>query len=149
MRVHFTNKSVHQKLVNVDDDIYAFLSKFQCSAFKKDIYIADDGFYHIKEGYIYKNHLEFNKEFVVPKLSSPDLVVTTETWVKSEVSVLPTNCIKVDMIMEFFKLTDAISFVIERNDEATVDYFFEIKSKTIEEEPIISFLSEITNVCVN
>jgi hypothetical protein len=70
-------------------------------------------------------------------------------WVKSEVGVLPSNCIKADMILEFFKVSPTVTFVIERNDEETVDYFFEIKGKTIEEETIISFLSEITNVCVN
>ena len=149
MRVYFTNKSVHQKLVDVDDDVYTFLSKFHCSAYKKHIYLANDGYYDIREEFIYRNHLDFNKDVIVPKLNSPDLLVMATAWVKSEVGVLPSNCIKADMILEFFKVSPTVTFVIERNDEETVDYFFEIKGKTIEEETIISFLSEITNVCVN
>jgi hypothetical protein len=149
MRVYFTNKSLHQKLVDVDDYLYAFLSKFQCSAFKKNIYLADDGYYEIKEDHIYRHHLDFNKSLEIPKLNSPELVVSMASWVKSEVSVLPVNSIKVGIIVEVFKLSDTISFVIERNDEASTDYFFDIKGKTIKEADIISFLSEITNVCVN
>ncbi len=149
MRVYFTNKSVHQKLVDVDDDVYMFLSKFPCSAFKKNIYLADDGYYEIREDYIYRNHVEPNKPQSAPVLNSPELVVSMASWVKSEVSVLPTNCIKVDFIVERFKMSETISFVIERNDEESVDYFFEIKGKSIEEHEIISFLSQISNVCVN
>ena len=145
MRVYFTNKSVHQKLVDVDDDMYTFLSKFQCSAFKKHIYIADDGYYEIKEDVIYRNHLDFSLP-PPPQLKTPDLHVTNTHWVRTETNVLPSNSIKVDLILERFQMSDTMTFVIERNDEATVDYFIEIKGKTIQEESIISFLSEITNV---
>jgi hypothetical protein len=149
MRVYFTNNAVHQKLADVDDGVYAFLSKFQCSAFKKDIYLADDGYYEIREDNIYRNQLDFNKTQQPPTLNSPDLQVSMATWNKSEVSVLPTNSIKVDLIVERFKITDTISFIIERNDEESIDYFFDIKGKNVEEAEIISFLSQITNVCVN
>jgi len=149
MRVYFTNKNIHQKLADVDDGVYAFLSKFQCSAFKKDIYLADDGYYEIREDNIYRNQLDFNKTQQAPTLNSPDLQVSMATWNKSEVSVLPTNSIKVDLIVERFKITDTISFIIERNDEESIDYFFDIKGKNVEEAEIISFLSQITNVCVN
>ena len=149
MRVYFTNKSVHQKLVDVDDGVYTFLSKFQCSAFKKQIYLADDGYYEIREDNIYRNRIDFNKTQQAPHLNSPELIVSMSTWTKSEVSVLPTNSIKVDFIVERFKISDTISFIIERNDEESIDYFFEIKGKGIEESDIISFLSQISNVCVN
>ena len=149
MRVYFTNKSLHQKLIDVDDDIYTFLSKHQCSAFKKNIYLADDGYYEIRDDYVYRNQVDFNKTQQAPIINSPELVVSMASWVKSEVSFLPSNCIKVDFIIEYFKITETMSFVIERNDEDSIDYFFEIKGKSIEEHEIISFLSEITNVCVN
>lgn len=149
MRVYFTNKAVHQKLADVDDGVYVFLSKFQCSAFKKDIYLADDGYYEIKEDNIYRNQLDFNKTQQASTLNSPDLKVSMSSCVKSEVSVLPTNSIKVDLIVERFKITDSLSFIIERNDEESIDYFFDIKGKNVEEPEIISFLSQITNVCVN
>jgi len=149
MLVYFTNKNIHQKIVDVDDDIYEFLSKFQCSAFTKQIYLADDGYYEIKEDTIYRHQLEINKTQQAPMLKSPDLVVSMTTWNKSEASVLPTNSIKVDVIIERFKINDSVSFVIERNDEETVDYFFEIKGKNFEESDIISFLSQITYVCLN
>jgi hypothetical protein len=149
MRVYFTNKAVHQKLADVDDGVYAFLSKFQCSAFKKNIYLADDGYYEIREDNIYRNKLDFNKTQQAPTLNSPDLLVSMVSWVKSEVSVLPTNSIKVDLIVERFKISDSTSFIIERNDEESIDYFFDIKGKNVEEAEIISFLSQITNVCVN
>lgn len=149
MRVYFTNKVIHHKLREVADDVYAFLSKFQCSAFKKLVYLADDGYYEIKEDHIYRNHLEFNKTLETPILNSQDLLVSMARWVKSEVGILPTNSIKVDFIIEIFKISESISFVIERSEDDSVDYFFEIKGKTIKEPDIISFLSEITNVCVN
>jgi len=150
MRVYFTNKNIHQKLIDVEDDVYAFLSKFQCSALKKQIYLADDGYYEIRENTIYRNHLDFNKnQQASPRLTSPDLFLSMETWVKSEATLLPTNSIKVDLIVERFKITDTITFIIERNDEAYADYFFDIKGKNIEENEIISFLSQITNVCLN
>ncbi len=149
MRVYFTNKAIHQKLADVDDGAYAFLSKFQCSAFKKQIYLADDGYYEIKEDCIYRNYVDFNKTQPASQLKTPGLVVSTADWVKSEASVLPTNCIRVDLIIERFKIADSLTFVIERNDEESIDYFFEIKGKHIQESEIISFLSEITNVCVN
>ena len=149
MRVYFANKSVHQKLVDVDNDVYTFLSKYQCSAFKKNIYIADDGYYEIREDNVYRNRVDFNKTQQAPTVNSSELVVSMASWVKSEVSFLPSNSIKVDFIVERFKITETMSFVIERNDEDSIDYFFEIKGKSIEEDEIISFLSEITNVCVN
>lgn len=149
MRVYFVNKSVHQKLVNVDDDVYTILSKYQCSAFKKNIYLADDGYYEIREDTVYRNSVDFNKTQQAPTVNSSKLVVSMASWVKSEVSFLPSNTIKVDFIVERFKITETTSFVIERNDEDSIDYFFEIKGKSIEEDKIISFLSEITNVCVN
>jgi hypothetical protein len=148
MRVYFTNKSLHQKLIDVDDDIYTFLSQFQCSAFKKHIYIADDGYYEIKEDVIYRNYLDFSQP-PPPQLNTPGLLVTNTCWLRTETNVLASNSIKVDNIVERFKMSDTMTFVIERNDEATVDYFIDIKGKTIKEEAIISFLSEITNVCVN
>jgi len=149
MRVYFKNNQVHKKLADVEDDVYTFLSKFQCSAFKKQIYLSNDGYYEIREDNIYRNHIDFNKVQQAPPLNSPELMVSTETWVKSEVSLLPPNSIKVDIIIERFKISDSISFVIERNDEESIDYFFEIKGKDVDEHKIISFLSEITNVCVN
>lgn len=148
MRVYFTNKSLHQKLIDVDDAIYTFLARFQCSAFKKHIYIADDGYYEIKEDVIYRNYLDFSQP-PPTQLKTPDLLVTNTCWLRTETNVLASNSIKVDNIVERFKMSDTMTFVIERNDEATVDYFIDIKGKTIQEEAIISFLSEITNVCVN
>jgi hypothetical protein len=81
----------------------------------------------------------------------PDLILSNEKWEKKEIDVLPTNIIKVEMIIERFKISNTTTFVLERNDEETIDYFFEIKikDKSIEEAELISFLSEITNVCVN
>ncbi len=149
MRVYFTNKSIHQKLVDVDDDVYTFLSRHQCSAFKKNIYLADDGYYEIRDDNIYRNRLDFNKTQQEPIMNSSELVVSMASWVKSDVSFLPPNSIKLDFIVERFKISETVTFVIERNDEDSIDYFFEIKGKSIEEDEIISFLSEITNVCVN
>jgi hypothetical protein len=149
MRVYFINKSVHQKLVDVADDVYAFLSKHQCSAFKKNIYLADDGYYEIRDDHVYRNQIDFNKTQQAPTMNSPELVVSMASWAKTEVSFLPSNSIKVEFIVERFKISETTSFIIERNDEDSIDYFFEIKGKSIEEHEIISFLSEITNVCVN
>uniref|UniRef100_A0A6C0BWC4 Uncharacterized protein n=1 Tax=viral metagenome TaxID=1070528 RepID=A0A6C0BWC4_9ZZZZ len=146
MRVYFTNKAIHQKLVDVDDAVYEFLSNILSSAVKKQIYLADDGYYEIKQDRIYINCIKFNKTI---QATSPDLIVSNVSWVKSEVNILPTNSIRVDFIVERFKINDNVTFVIERNDEESIDYFFEIKGESIEEREIISFLSQITNVCVN
>ena len=146
MRAYFTNKTIHQKLVDVDDAVYEFLSKKLSSAVKEQIYLADDGYYEIKQDIIYRNYLEFNKTI---QATSHDLIVSNVSCVKSEVNVLPTNSIMVDFIVERFKINDNVTFVIERNGEESIDYFFEIKGESIEEAEIISFLSQITNVCVN
>lgn len=149
MRVYFKDNSIHKKLLDVDDDVYAFLSKLQCSVFKKQIYLADDGYYEIKEDTIYRHYLDFNKPQKLPHLNSPELIVSDESWNKSVVNTLPPNNIKVGLIVERFKITDAISFIIERNDEESIDYYFEVKGNEVDECEIISFLSKITNVCVN
>lgn len=148
MRAYFTNKSLHKKLADVSDDVYSFLSKFQCSAFKKQIYLANDGYYEIKEDIIYRNYLVLNEPPPNNQKLHSDLILSSEKWEKKEVDMMPPNTIKVEMIVERFKITNTTTFVLERNDEETIDYFFEIKGKTIEDE-VISFLSEITNVCVN
>jgi hypothetical protein len=68
---------------------------------------------------------------------------------KTKVNVMPTNVVKVDIIVEMFKITEAMKFIVERNDDATIDYYFEIKGNVIDEPAIISFLSGISNVCLN
>jgi hypothetical protein len=146
MYVYFTNKKLHAQLCDVADNIYSFLSKYQCSAFRKTAYIASDGYYELREDSIYRYRLESD---VSLKLKSPELFVSSVSWCKSEVSTLPTHSISVDVIVERFKISDTLTFVIERNAEATVDYFFDVKGKTIDEDQIISFLSKITNVCDN
>ena len=146
MHIYFTDKNVHQRLVDVDDAIYAFLSKFNCSASKKQIYLADDGFYELRENAIFQNRIEFIDPPSIKSSSSFNLMVSTVKMNKKEVGMLPTNTVKVDIIVEKFKITDTVRFVVERNDDVTVDYYFDIKGNSIDEPAIISFLSGITNV---
>lgn len=146
MRIFFDNVSIHNNIFNVTDDVYTFLSKFNCSAFKKHIYLADNGYYDIKDDVIYRNCFDFNETIQPPKIDS---IMSIHSWIKTEVYCLPINCIKVDLTVERFKISDTMSFVIERNDSESVDWFIEVKGKIIKEADLISFLSEITNVCVN
>jgi hypothetical protein len=148
MLVYFTDKHVHQHLVDVDDAIYAFLSKYECSAFKKQIYLADDGYYELKENAIFQSRMEFIQPPSI-KQTQFQLSVSPMIMNKKEVSVLPTNVVKIDVIIERFKVNDTVKFVVERNDDVSLDYYFEIKGNTVDEQAIISFLSGITNVCVN
>lgn len=148
MYVYFTDKKVHRCLYDVDDAIYAFLSKYDCAAYKKQIYLADDGHYELSENTIFKHTMEF----IQPPLINPTsytLSVSTMRTNKTKVNVMPTNVVKVDIIVEMFKITEAMKFIVERNDDATIDYYFEIKGNVIDEPAIISFLSGISNVCLN
>lgn len=149
MRIYFTDDKLLEQLIDVDNEIYSILTEYKCSAIKKTIYLGNDGYYEPYGEKIYKWIVNTNP--IEYKQQSDKFVVTPDYWTKFETYTLPTNTIRIQQIIERFKIDDHLTFVIERNDEETVDYYIEYFGKDTQynENNVISFLSKITNMIFN
>lgn len=157
MLIYFDNKQLHNKIIEIDDKLYSLITIYECNAINKTIYLCDDGYYEICGEKILKYYLNIDRseDNKIKKIRDDNknnnmFIYTDNVWEKEETTMLPTNSIKVQKIIETFKIDDSIKFIIERNDEFSIDYYFEysgdLNSYLHSEDKIITFLSKITNI---